>query len=175
MDEISFTTYTMDTNVRGVIDLNTKEFRDCMGRFATGVTVVTCETDEGIHGFTANSFTSVSLDPPLVLVSVDRTTKAYEHLKNNKFTVNILKEHQQDIAMHFAGRLFDKPPFTWEKGNRIQDALAYIDCEPWAAYDGGDHVLYVGKVSHLEYVEGKPLAYYGGKFSSVSPIWNRSW
>ncbi|MHA6260447.1 flavin reductase family protein [Sporosarcina sp. CAU 1771] len=158
--------------------MDTKEFRDCMGRFATGVTVVTCETDQGTHGFTANSFTSVSLDPPLVLVSVDRTTKAVDFLKDNTFTVNILKENQQDTAMHFAGRIFDKPPFTFEKGkygDRIQDALAYVDCEPWATYDGGDHVIYVGKVTSMEFDDGNPLAYYKGKFSSVAPIWNRSW
>jgi flavin reductase (DIM6/NTAB) family NADH-FMN oxidoreductase RutF len=157
----------------GEIILDTRELRNCMGRFATGVTVVTCETEGEKHGFTANSFTSVSLDPPLVLVSVDRKIKAYELLKDNKFTVNILREDQQDIAMHFAGRPQGKLPFEWEKGkngDRLQNALAYVECEPWAAYDGGDHVLYVGKVNHFEYSEGNPLGYYCGKFSKVSPL-----
>ena len=88
-----------------------------MGRFATGVTVVTCDTEEGKHGFTANSFTSVSLDPPLVLVSVDRKINAFKNMEKNHFTVNILKEHQQDTAMHFAGRTLEELPFEWKKGS----------------------------------------------------------
>ncbi|MGG3188400.1 flavin reductase family protein [Priestia megaterium] len=147
-----------------------RELRNCMGHFATGVTVVTCNIDEGTHGLTANSFTSVSLDPPLVLVSVDRKTKAHEFMKNNNFTVNILKEDQQDIAMHFAGRPLEDLPFKWEKGNlcnRLSNSLAYVECEPWAEYDGGDHVLYVGKVNEFKYNDGNPLAYYCGKFSNV--------
>lgn len=147
-----------------------RELRNCMGRFATGVTVVTCDTVEGTHGLTANSFTSVSLDPPLVLVSVDRKTKALERMKNNHFTVNILREDQQDVAMHFAGRPLEEPPFQWKKGDlchRLQDSLAYIECEPWVEYDGGDHVLYVGKVHKFQYNDGNPLAYYCGNFSSI--------
>lgn len=152
--------------------MNTKELRNCFGHFATGVTVVTCETDGGKHGFTANSFTSVSLDPPLLLVSVDRKTKAFQFLKNNHFTINILKESQKDTAIHFAGRPFDIEPFNWEKGthcHRLQDSLAYLECEPWAEYDGGDHVLYIGKVIDFEYSEGSPLGYYKGKFTGVTP------
>jgi flavin reductase (DIM6/NTAB) family NADH-FMN oxidoreductase RutF len=147
-----------------------RELRNCMGHFATGVTVVTCDTEGGTHGLTANSFTSVSLDPPLVLVSVDKKTKALEFMKNNNFTVNILKEDQQDTAMHFAGRPLEEPPFEWEKGdlcNRLKSSLAYVECEPWAEYDGGDHVLYVGKVHQFKYNDGSPLAYFCGKFSTV--------
>jgi flavin reductase (DIM6/NTAB) family NADH-FMN oxidoreductase RutF len=148
-----------------------KELRNCFGHFATGVTVVTCETDAGKHGFTANSFTSVSLNPPLLLVSVDRKTKAFQFLKNNHFTINILRETQQDTAMHFAGRPLEKEPFSWEKGthcHRLKDSLAYLECEPWAEYDGGDHVLYIGKVISFNYSEGKPLSYYKGKFTSIT-------
>ena len=151
--------------------MNTKELRNCFGHFATGVTVVTCETDSGKHGFTANSFTSVSLDPPLLLVSVDRKTKAFQFLKNNHFTINILKENQQDTAIHFAGRPLDIEPFHWKKGthcHRLQDSLAYLECEPWAEYDGGDHVLYIGKVIDFKYAEGSPLGYYKGQFTGVT-------
>ncbi|PLT33520.1 flavin reductase family protein [Bacillus sp. V5-8f] len=152
--------------------MDSRELRNCMGHFATGVTVITCDTEDGTHGITANSFTSVSLDPPLVLVSIDRKAKALQHLKNNNFTVNILKEDQEDIAMHFAGRPLDEPTFQLQKGNlstRLKDTLAYVECEPWAEYDGGDHVLYVGKVSDFTYNPGRPLAYYCGKFSDVLP------
>jgi len=156
--------------IRGKLIMDTRELRNCLGRFATGVTVVTCDTDVGAHGFTVNSFTSVSLDPPLVLVSVDRKTKAFQFLKNNHFTVNVLKDTQKDTAMHFAGRPQDKRPFEWEKGihcHRLQHSLAYIECEPWAEYDGGDHVLYIGKVVHFKYSDGDALGYYCGKFLTI--------
>jgi len=152
--------------------MDAREFRNCMGRFATGVTVVTFDTDEGQHGITVNSFTSVSLEPPLILVSVDRRTKSLGLMKKNNFTVNILKDDQESTAMHFAGRPLEEPPFQWEKGelcHRLQDSLAYIECEPWAEYDGGDHVLFVGKVNEFKYNDGSPLAYYCGKFSSLTP------
>ncbi|MFS0690187.1 flavin reductase family protein [Sporosarcina sp. 179-K 8C2 HS] len=152
----------------GESTMDIRELRNCFGRFATGVTVVTCKHAQGKHGMTANSFTSVSLDPPLVLVSVDRRTKALPYLKNNHFTVNILRESQQGTAMHFAGRAQDPAPFEWD-GIRIKGSLAYIECEPWAEYDGGDHVLVVGKVIRFEYEDGNPLAFYGGKFMKVAP------
>ncbi|MFB4162376.1 flavin reductase family protein [Alteribacillus sp. JSM 102045] len=151
--------------------MNPKEFRNCMGHFATGVTVVTSETETGTHGFTVNSFTSVSLDPMLVLVSVDRNTTALNVLKDNTFIVNVLKDDQQDTAMHFAGRAQDPEPFAWETGQlgqRIKNSLAHIECEPWAAYDGGDHVLYLGEVKNFEYNSGDPLLYFCGKFSEVA-------
>lgn len=152
----------------GESTMDVRELRNCFGRFATGVTVVTCAHEQGKHGLTANSFTSVSLDPPLVLVSVDRRTKALPYLKNNHFTVNILRDSQQDTAMHFAGRPQDPAPFEWD-GTRIKGSLAYMECEPWAEYDGGDHVLFVGKVVRFNYEDGEPLAYYSGKFTKVAP------
>lgn len=149
--------------------LDVRELRNCFGRFATGVTVVTCAHEQGKHGFTANSFTSVSLDPPLVLVSVDRRTRALPFLKDNHFTINMLKEEQRSVAMHFAGKPETNPPFEWE-GTRVKNSLAYIDCEPWAEYDGGDHVLIVGKVKKFDYHDGAPLGFYSGKFSKVEPL-----
>lgn len=146
------------------------EFRNCMGHFATGVTIITSETEDGTHGFTVNSFTSVSLDPMLVLVSVDKKTKAMDVLENNNFIVNILKEDQQDTAMHFAGRPKDVVPFEFEKtklGNRIKGSLATIECKPWKVYDGGDHVLFLGEVKNFEANGGSPLTYYCGKFGEL--------
>jgi flavin reductase (DIM6/NTAB) family NADH-FMN oxidoreductase RutF len=151
--------------------MDVKEYRNCMGRFATGVTVVTCKTEDGYHGFTVNSFTSVSLNPPLVLVSVDRKTKAMEHLKNNAFTINILNDQQEDVAMHFAGRPKETEPFTWvEEGNtvRLEESLAYIECAPWKEYDGGDHVLFIGEVKNFDYTQKNALTYFSGKFSTLT-------
>ena len=113
----------------------------------------------------------------LILVSVDRKTKALSVLENNRFIVNILKEDQQDTAMHFAGRPPENQPFEWENGmlgKRIKDALAYIECEPWKSYDGGDHVLFLGEVKNVEYNPGQPLLFYRGQFSRINPAFIRS-
>jgi len=91
-------------------------------------------------------------------------------MKKNNFTVNILKDTQEDTAMHFAGRPTEVQPFEWEKGencHRLKDSLAYIECEPWAEYDGGDHVLYLGKVTNFKYDDGDALGYYQGKFLTI--------
>ncbi|MEU0883745.1 flavin reductase family protein [Lentzea sp. NPDC005914] len=140
----------------------TRELRDCLGHFATGVTVVTCEIDGVKHGATVNSFTAVSLEPPLVLVSLDRRSKACHHLDNRPFVVNVLKADQGDIAMHFAGRPAARP-IPWD-GTRIRDSLAHIVCAPWRSYDGGDHVLYLGEVEEIEVHQGDPLVFYRGAF-----------
>ncbi|MGP4073475.1 flavin reductase family protein [Piscibacillus sp. B03] len=150
--------------------MDIRELRNCLGRFATGVTVVTCNDGGHCHGLTANSFTSVSLDPPLVLVSIDRETKAFDKLKDNRFIVNILSADQQETAMHFAGKTCEELPFEWnetEYGHRIKGSLAYVECEPWAEYDGGDHVLFLGKVVNFDYQDGEPLGFYSGKFSKI--------
>lgn len=148
-----------------------RDFRNCMGKFATGVTVVTCETENGTHGITANAFTSVSMNPPLVLVSIDEKTKACEMMKNNNFIINVLKADQKDTAMHFAGKPKEVLPFEWEEsvlGSRIKDSLAHIECLPWAEYDGGDHILFVGKVESYEHHDGEPLTFYCGQFSQIA-------
>lgn len=91
--------------------MDTREFRNCLGHFVTGVTVITFQTEKGPHGITVNSFTSVSLAPPLILISIDRKNKSCTYLKNKSFTVNILKDDQEDVAMHFAGKPLENPPF----------------------------------------------------------------
>lgn len=150
--------------------MDLRDFRNCLGSFATGVTVVTCNTEKGKHGLTANSFTSVSLDPPLILVSVDRKTKACEYLKDNTFAVNILHASQEDLAMHFAGRPKEGLQLKWKEGEvapYLADALAIIECVPWRAYDGGDHVLYLGEVKRYQYDLGEALGFYTGRFFTV--------
>lgn len=152
--------------------MDTRELRNCLGHFATGVTVVTYQTENGPQGITVNSFTSVSLDPPLILISIDRKTNSVNFLKNNSFTVNILKDTQEDIAMHFAGRPLENPPFQWEQGGsspRFIDSLAYLECSPWKEYDGGDHVLYLGEVKDFSFKQGNPLTFYRGQFGQVTP------
>jgi flavin reductase (DIM6/NTAB) family NADH-FMN oxidoreductase RutF len=150
-----------------------RQLRNCLGHFATGVTVVTCERDGQPHGATVNSFASVSLDPPLVLVSLDRNTKACRFVDGNPFTVNVLRDHQDALALHFAGHP-NGTPVRWAPRNgllapRLLDTLAYLACSPWRSYDGGDHTLYVGKVEEYAYFGGDPLLFYRGRFSGMRP------
>jgi flavin reductase (DIM6/NTAB) family NADH-FMN oxidoreductase RutF len=150
-----------------VISIDQRELRYCFGKFATGVTVVSWHTDEGERrGITVNSFTSESHDPPLVLVSIDRKAKACQTLKNRSFVINILSEQQEDIAWQFAGRPQQDFNLQWEDneiGPIIKGALAHIECLPWAEYDGGDHVLYLGEVKDF-YYQDCGLIFYQGKF-----------
>ncbi|WP_408007804.1 flavin reductase family protein [Pseudalkalibacillus sp. A8] len=156
--------------------MDIRELRNCFGRFTTGVTVVTWSGEDKVkHGITVNSFTSVSLDPPLVLVSIDKKAKACERLKNQSFIVNILGSGQEAIAWQFAGREQQGLEIEWEEtliGPKIKDTLASIECSAWKEYDGGDHVLYLGKVQDFSYTEGDALTFYQGKFSHNEEIGN---
>src|SRR2546428_2734517 len=109
-----------------------KSYRNALGRFATGVTVVTTVAPDGVHGMTANAFTSVSLDPPLVLVSVAKQARTHEYLSQaRRFGVSILSAEQEPFAWHFAGRPRDglKTPFVWKREvPLLQDALAHLVC-----------------------------------------------
>jgi flavin reductase (DIM6/NTAB) family NADH-FMN oxidoreductase RutF len=149
--------------------IDPRTLRNCLGHFATGVTVITCADDDGEpHGATVNAFTAVSLDPPLVLVSLDRDTKSCRYLEDRPFTVNVLREKQDDLALHFAGRPREKP-IPWEETGdglapRIGGSLASVACTPWRGYDGGDHRLYLGEVREFDFQGGEPLVFYLGKF-----------
>lgn len=151
------------------IDASTlPHFRGSLGRFATGVAIVTFDGQSKRHGITVNSFTSVSMDPPLVLVSIARSTKAHDELANRPFTVNILGAEQMDLALHFAGRPIHDP--VWIEGAtapRLAGVLAYFSCTPWAAYDGGDHTLYLGEVRDFNYRRGDALAFANGSFTTI--------
>lgn len=143
-------------------------FRGSLGRFATGVAIVTFDGASKRHGLTVNSFTSVSMEPPLVLVSIARSTKAHNELADRPFTVNILGAEQQDLAMHFAGRPSGEP--LWVEGTtapRLSGVLAYFECTPWAAYDGGDHTLYLGEVANFDYRSGDALAFANSRFTTI--------
>jgi flavin reductase (DIM6/NTAB) family NADH-FMN oxidoreductase RutF len=149
-------------------------FRGSLGRFATGVAIVTFDsapTDgrpSTRHGITVNSFTSVSMEPPLVLVSIARTTKAHDELADRPFTVNVLGAEQERLASHFAGRPNDAP--VWVEGTtapRLSGVLSYFECTPWASYDGGDHTLYLGKVESFDYRTGDALGFVNGRFTAI--------
>jgi flavin reductase (DIM6/NTAB) family NADH-FMN oxidoreductase RutF len=153
------------------MQIDPRELRTCLGHFTTGVTVVSCQGDGDPHGATVNSFTSVSLDPPLVLVSLARTTRACGYMPDRPFTVSVLRDGQRDLAQHFAGKPGGRAP-RWEPvgdglAPGLAGSLAWVACAPWRAYDGGDHVLYVGEVRQIEVFEGEPLVFYGGSFREL--------
>lgn len=144
-------------------------FRGGLGRFATGVAVVTFEADDLRYGITINSFTSVSMDPPLILVSVARTAKSHDLLIDRPFSVNILGAEQESVAWQFAGRPNHEP--AWIEGAvapRLAGTLSWFECRPWAHYDGGDHTLFLGEVVTFDYRKGDYLGFITGKFVKIT-------
>lgn len=151
-----------------------RRLRDCFGHFATGVTVVTAQRGDFVHGATVGSFTSVSLDPPLVMVSLDRGSRICERLAGAAFGINVLATHQRELALHFAGRhSAPTATVTWERSDqapRLAGCVAYLSCSPWACYDGGDHVMYVGEVQHFGFSGGEPLVFHRGTFHELHRV-----
>ncbi|MBE3563071.1 MAG: flavin reductase [Hydrogenibacillus schlegelii] len=149
---------------------DTRDLRYAFGRFATGITVVTYRTDDGPRGFTANSFTSVSLDPPLLLISVDRKIQAARYLPETPFAVNILKAEQKALSDQFAGRAREPVAVPWAEGAwapHLSEALAVFECTPWQTYDGGDHLLVVGEIRRYAYGDGDALTYFYGRYGTL--------
>ncbi|WFB06102.1 flavin reductase family protein [Streptomyces sp. LX-29] len=156
------------------MSIDPRRLRTCLGHFATGVTVVTCDAGGVPHGATVNAFTAVSLDPALVLVSLHRDSKAARHLGGRPFTVNVLHEAQHDLALHFAGRAPAPVTPHWEPSApglapRLAGSLATLACSPWAEYDGGDHVLFLGRVEEFAHrADAGPLVFHQGGFRALA-------
>ncbi len=153
--------------------LEPRFLRTCLSRFVTGVAVVSYLSDGQPRGLTVNSFTSVSMDPPLILVSLARSAKACDQLNDTPFVINVLRASQIDVAMQFAGRPKPGAPIRWitdgpDQPPLLAGALATFRCIPWRAYDGGDHVLQVGEVVAAEVGgEEEPLLFDRGRFAMV--------
>ncbi len=160
---------TADEYVTGV---DPRTLRDALGTFATGVTVVTATAADGSHvGLTANSFTSVSLDPPLLLVCPARNAGSTAVLEEaSHFAVNVLHIGQQPVSNLFATKGEDRFAETdfelWDRGVPILgNALANFECRKYAEYDGGDHIILVGEVERVRYAPQRdPLLYFRGKY-----------
>jgi flavin reductase (DIM6/NTAB) family NADH-FMN oxidoreductase RutF len=150
------------------VPFDSRAFRNTLGRFATGVTVVTTAVEDGVHGMTANAFTSVSLDPPLILVSIGVQARMHTHLRPQRpFGVSVLSQDQVVPAWHFAGRPQEgwQPAFTWREGvPLVAEALAHFACTVETTYPGGDHTLFLGRVLNLWHRDGSPLTFYRGHF-----------
>jgi flavin reductase (DIM6/NTAB) family NADH-FMN oxidoreductase RutF len=145
--------------------------REVLGHFASGVTVVTAVTDGGPVGFTCQSFSSLSLDPPLVAFAPARTSQTWARLREiGRFCVNVLAEGQDDLSQRFARSgpdKFDGVPWTPSPhGNPVlEDVVAWIDGQLWAEYDGGDHTIAVARVLDLGAdPDRRPLLYHRGSY-----------
>jgi len=155
--------------------INKDEFRAALGRFASGVTVVTTRDAGGrLHGITVSAFCSVSLEPPLILVCIEK--KAGSHnafLQSTSFVVNLLSADQQNLSNHFASHIADKfDGVAYRAGIGdlpiLDDALANLECVLKYSYEAGDHTIFVGQIekSHISEI-GEPLVYFHGSYRKL--------
>ncbi len=159
------------------MSLTSRDFRKAMGRFATGVTVITVDQQGEVHGMTANAFTSVSLDPMLVLICVDYRARTHAHLHARKrFGVNVLRGDQQAISEYYArssethqhaeivGAHFDRTPHGTPV---LRGALAYLECNVRKAEKAGDHTIFIAEVEDVVVRDGEPLLYFRSKYRRI--------
>ncbi|WP_322511365.1 flavin reductase family protein [Chloroflexus sp.] len=155
--------------------IDPRDYRATMGLFATGVTVITASDGEQIRGMTANSLTSVSLDPLLLLVCVDRKARMAPVIAAaTHFAVNILRVDQEAIARHFAGRPqpnLEIPLAELAGAPILSDSLATLVCTRDRILDGGDHLIVLGRVVALRRApEGEPLLYFAGAYRQLAEV-----
>jgi flavin reductase (DIM6/NTAB) family NADH-FMN oxidoreductase RutF len=152
-----------------------ERYRHVIGHFATGVTVITSRHDDADHGATASAVSSVSLDPPSLLVCLNRAAVTETAVRESgTFVVNILREDQGELAMRFAGRHGEKfagldVGRSAEGDPVLSDALARVECRVRDAVTGGTHTVFFGEVQRAEASHGDPLAYFRGRFGRLSP------
>ncbi len=152
-----------------------KKFRQCLGKFATGLTIVTCADDEGRpYGITANSFSSVSLEPRLILWNIAKVSNSLQaFLDAEYFAINILASDQRQLSSHFAKSdhtLFDKVEISRSDENvpLIPGTLACFECRTHQIHDCGDHYIVIGEVVRFEASDAKPLLFFGGKYAALA-------
>ncbi|GGL74655.1 oxidoreductase [Deinococcus aerolatus] len=149
------------------------EFRETLGRFASGVTVITASDGETRRGMTASAFVSVSLTPPLILVCVDHRAQMYSLLSEDRVThfgVNVLSSTQKHLSDHFAGRPGPEeavPWFTHEGLPLIGGSVAQLVCRKQQVIEAGDHTLYLGFVEYSRYTDDDPLLYFRGQYHEL--------
>jgi flavin reductase (DIM6/NTAB) family NADH-FMN oxidoreductase RutF len=151
-----------------------ESYRDVVGHFATGVAVITASGPDGAVGMTTNAFTSLSLDPLLVLVCFDRAARTLPIVRESRrFGVNILRAHHGELSGRFASKLsaerkFDAVDYHTEHGAPVlTDALAWLVCELRELRDGGDHEIGIGAVVAMGHGDGEPLVWYRGTYTTI--------
>lgn len=146
-------------------------FRTAMGKFATGVTVITTERDETVHGMTANAFVSVSLDPKLILVSIGEKASMNQHLQyTGSFAISILNKDQEEMSAYFARQIKDEREVDFAYFNDmpvIKEALVHMTCQVTQMVVAGDHTLFIAEVNDLNILDGEPLLFYSGKYGEI--------
>jgi len=158
------------------MSIDSNDFRKALGNFAAGVTVVTGNLPDGTPaGLTVTAFSSVSLEPPLILVCIGKQTGCLDAFeKGQNFAVNLLSEAQQDVSNLFASREADKFAGVETVAGKtgcllLKGALAHIECKKEATYDAGDHYVYIGRVVALSAAdEGNPLLYFQGGYREIA-------
>jgi flavin reductase (DIM6/NTAB) family NADH-FMN oxidoreductase RutF len=154
------------------------EFKASLGCRATGVSIVTARHGDVVHGMTVSDFASVSLEPPLVLVSAAKTARTLELIEAGKcFSLNILAADQQDLSNLFASKSKESERFAGLDTREavtgaplIPGAKVNLDCALAATHEAGDHVLCIGQVEHVEIQDAEPLVYYQGRYRDLTPI-----
>ncbi len=155
--------------------VSSDEFRAALSRFPSGVTVVTTRDEQGrFHGITVSAFCSVSLEPPRVLICIEKSTGSHSALHwSRAFVVNMLSERQKDISERFASQIEDKfDSLEFRSGidgiPLIPGCLVTLECRITNAYDGGDHSIFVGEVEKTEISDGDPILYFRGDYRSIA-------
>ena len=157
------------------MSFDSRLFRKALGTFATGVTVVTGLTPKDVPvGVTVNSFASVSLDPPIILICLDNNTGSLKALcEGERFAVNILSENQQDLSEEFASpqehKFKDRAFETWDSGCPIlHGCLTNLECTRLNAFEGGDHLIVLGRVDRIKHTDGRrPLLFYQSAYGRI--------
>jgi flavin reductase (DIM6/NTAB) family NADH-FMN oxidoreductase RutF len=160
------------------VTVDAQQFRTVIGSFATGVTVITAAADGELHGMTANAVTSLSLDPVMVLICVDKSTHAHAMLeRSGAFAVNILGQHQEDVSRLFArkapperGTLRGQAFRSGETGAPlIEGCLAFLECRVGDVFEGGDHTIFTGQVVGMGVAEDmQPLLFFRGRYRALA-------
>lgn len=151
--------------------IDSRLFRTVAGKFPSGVTIITTSSPDGVpHGMTANGFVSVSLDPPLILVSVGERTRTHTLLsENERYAVSVLGHEQKSVALHYSGRPGDaEPEYEWIDGHPfIAGAISKMLCRIVDRHRAGDHTLFIGEVEFVEHRDGElPLVFSSGQLFS---------
>ena len=151
-----------------------REIRNVMGHFATGVTVITTKDTTGKpFGLTVNSFTSLSLNPPLVVVCVDKTVDCYSCFDESKvFAVNVLNEDQEELSRRFATKGIEKfAGIQWHMGENgsplLDGVIGAIECKVTQSYEGGDHTIFLGEILTATAKGDRPLLFFKGRYTRL--------
>lgn len=152
-----------------------REFRTALGQFATGVTIVTCRHEGAPLGITANSFASVSLDPPLVLWSPARSSKRFDAFEQcDHFAIHVIAESQVELCSRFVRNGTDFDALDWEMSDEgiplLEACLARFECRKHAVHDGGDHAIIVGRVTAAAIGTGNPLLFAKGAYGRFAGV-----